>query len=68
MVAEKRTITIEAECPFCGKVTDVEVPIDGYIKWEHGELIQNALPMLSAQERELVKTGICQECWDKMFK
>jgi len=39
-----------------------------FIRWEEeGELIQNALPYLSADERELLISGICGGCFDKMF-
>lgn len=31
--------------------------------WEGGELIQRAFPMLSADEREFIKTGITPEEW-----
>jgi hypothetical protein len=32
-----------------------------------GELIQNAMPHLSADDREFVKTGITGEEWDQLF-
>lgn len=38
-----------------------------FIRWEEGELIQDALPYLSADERELLISGICGGCFDKMF-
>ena len=33
----------------------------------HGELIQNAMPNISAQEREFIATGITPTEWDEMF-
>ncbi len=35
--------------------------------WQSGEFIQDAFPYLNANQRELIKTGIHPECWDKMF-
>ena len=35
--------------------------------WEAGVLIQDALPYLSADERELFISGTCGACYDKMF-
>lgn len=35
--------------------------------WEDGALIQEALPYLDVDKRELFKTGICPYCWDNMF-
>jgi hypothetical protein len=32
-----------------------------------GKLIQDAMPELSADEREFVKTGITGEEWDQLF-
>lgn len=59
---------IKTVCPICGKVSYVEVPVEGFYKWqEEGMPIQFALPELSANEREMLKTGICPTCWDKMW-
>ena len=38
-----------------------------YLDWSDGELAQVAFPYLSADEREMLITGICPTCWDKMF-
>lgn len=58
---------IYTTCPFCGKDHFIAVSFEDYERWQAGELIQNAFPYLSADERELLKTGICPSCWDKMF-
>lgn len=34
--------------------------------WKNGELIQNAMPQLSKDEREFVKNGITVEEWNDM--
>lgn len=54
-------------CPFCGKTSYVVVPEKGFQDWQAGALIQDAMPELSADERELLISGICPECWDNMF-
>lgn len=38
-----------------------------YSNWLAGELIQNALPHLSADEREFLMTGITPDEWDEAF-
>jgi len=38
------------------------------VKYKAGELIQNALPELSEDYRELLITNTCGECFDKMFE
>lgn len=60
-------ITIITHCPFCGKANFIAVPEKDYEAWKAGELIQNAFPYLSADEREAIKTGICPNCWNDMF-
>ena len=35
--------------------------------WQNGALIQDAMPYLSADEREILISGICGECFDNMF-
>lgn len=45
-----------------------EEQFKGYEKWIAGELIQRAMPFLSASDREILMTGIGPESWDKMFK
>jgi hypothetical protein len=34
-------------------------------RWRTGELIQDAMPNLSADDREFIKTGITPEEWNK---
>ena len=50
---------VDLTCPFCGKDHTVEVSLAGYIEWERGELIQNAMPDLTPAEREQLISGLC---------
>lgn len=36
--------------------------------WENGELIQNAMPNLTPDEREFIQTGITSDEWAKLFE
>ena len=55
-------------CRFCGEERKVAVPMDAYHNWRQGRMhIQYALPMLTADERELLMSGICGKCFDKTF-
>ena len=59
---------IECRCPFCGVVRTVTVDAIDYLAWEVGDaLAQNAFPYLSADEREMLISGICPSCWEKTF-
>lgn len=60
-------VNIKTQCPLCGRYHNVKVKEEDYKKYENGMLIQNAFPYLSADEREMLMTGICGECFDKMF-
>jgi hypothetical protein len=54
-------------CNKCDEQIILRVNLDDMARWENGELIQNAMPYLSADERELLISGTCGECFDKMF-
>lgn len=61
------TCKVEVRCPMCGKQYTIIVPHDGFINWRNGDRIQDCLPTLSNAERESLMTGICDECWDKLY-
>jgi hypothetical protein len=46
---------------------DIDVTLEQVASWEQGELVQNAMPNLSADEREFIMTGITPTEWDEMF-
>lgn len=40
----------------------------GYEAWQNGQKhIQDALPELTTDQREMLLSGICPTCWDKTF-
>ena len=63
---QQKTVKLEQVCPYCQEPQSVVVSADGLRRWREGELIQRALPELSADERELLLTGICAECWEQV--
>jgi hypothetical protein len=64
---------LERKCPFTGTVNAMELPMTqreyfhGVTAWLKGALIQNAFPMLNADQREFIKTGITPETWTNIF-
>ena len=56
-----------------GKLNHVEMDIDfdtffdAFNAWEGGELIQNAFPNLSADDREFIVSGITADEWNLAF-
>ena len=60
---------ITRKSPLTGitRTKEIDVTIAQILAWEEGELIQHAMPQLSADDREFVKTGITGEEWDQLF-
>ena len=61
-------VTVEITCPFCGHINEIAVYEDDYLDWKDGKLVQDAFFYLSAEDREMLISGICPSCWDSMFK
>ncbi len=64
------TMLITRTSPFSGNTNSMEIEVtqEQLSSWESGVLIQNAMPNLSADEREFIMTGITPEEWDSAFK
>ena len=58
---------IQVTCPKCGKLQVLEVQDSQYNDWMAGKNIQKAFPDLTPDQREILMSGICPECWDKIF-
>lgn len=68
--SDKTMTVVTATCPYCKKQSSFKAKSDmleaGSYKIEQGALIQDALPLLTPQQRELLISGICDECWNSM--
>jgi len=62
-----KEVTIVTQCPLCGCANFVEVNEADYFDWNDGAHAQDAFPYLSANEREMLISGICPTCWNSMF-
>ena len=61
-------LDLEIVCPICGEVQYVRVNKEAYNKWKNKEgLIQDLMPELTPEQRELLISGTCGACWDTMF-
>ena len=47
---------------------DIDVEPEQILAWQNGMLIQDAMPELSAPDREFIMSGITQEEWDGIFQ
>ena len=57
-----------ASCVHCGVEYVLWVNEQDFLDWTSGSgYIQDKLPYLSADERELLISGTCGNCWKDMF-
>lgn len=61
-----KKVKIEKYCPFCEQPHSVEVDVDDYNKFL-GDNDTRVFTYLNDDEKEILLTGICKECWDNMF-
>lgn len=55
-------------CNLCNEHHILEIDVDDFIRWKEGAFIQDVMPYLSVGERELMISGICESCFNKMFE
>ena len=54
-------------CRVCKTEQTLFVNFQDMVEWKEGKYIQDAMPYLSAAERELLISGTCGPCFDEMF-
>lgn len=68
MVAMNPSIPIITHCPQCDQETAILVTDAELADWlAHTANIQDILLRLTPAEREMLITGICGPCWDKIM-
>lgn len=63
----KELMKTTVRCIVCNDTFDIMVNPKDLSRWAEGELIQDALGYLTADERELLLSGTCGSCWDTLF-
>ena len=68
MWSERNTV-LTVKCNMCGSVKAIYVREEDYDEFCSPDRrnIQDVFPYLSAEERELLLSHTCNECWNKMF-
>lgn len=56
---------INKTCVFCGKVHELVLASSKVERWRKGEHVQNVWPEMTPNEREVLISGTCSDCWDK---
>ena len=61
---------IQRVSPFTNKAHIMDIPVtrEQLSMWENGMLIQDAMPDLTPDQREFLKTGIMPDEWEQLFK
>jgi hypothetical protein len=49
------------------RTLDIPVTHEQFWEWQRGALIQNAMPHLTADQREFIISGITPEEWEEMW-
>ena len=58
----------DIRCKHCGIVYQIIANEDDMLKWVSGSgYIQDVMGYLSPAERELLISGICDNCWNILF-
>lgn len=65
-------ITIKTPCTVCHKDIEIEMTeqeYENFQKWQNGEIshIQDAIPTIPDENREMFISGICPTCWSDIF-
>lgn len=58
---------ITKRCPFCGKETTIDVEARRYKRFEAGVNVQQAFPNMHVFHRELLISGMCENCYEKIY-
>ena len=66
----KEYITLNIPCSECGKFVTIKVKTVDYLEWNSPSRrhVQDVFPYLTAGEREMFITRICDECFKEIFK
>lgn len=67
-ISDNRTDIADVRCVVCGRYFTIFYNREDMISWLSGsQPIQDAMPYLTAGERELFISGTCSECFDFLF-
>lgn len=67
VIPHTHDVEVCTSCPRCSVHRSVIVPAESYYSWLRGAYIQDAMPDLSEDDREIFLTGYCPSCWDQDF-
>lgn len=63
----KRQTKFTKYCRLCNEEHEIFVDTNDFIDWQEGKYVQQVWPNLTADDREVMISGTCGPCFDKMF-
>ena len=67
VVETEGTYRVRGSCMVTGKEYEATYPKDGVVRWLDGAHIQDAMPDVSAGDREFLISGISPAGWEQLF-
>lgn len=61
-------VVVHAKCDTCQRTFRFDIPETEWLAWTSGELIHRAITSLPDAEREVLISGTCGPCFDKLFE
>lgn len=61
-------VVLKPQCMKCGKVVPIETNENDVMELNEGKHIQDVMPYLSRNEREILISNFCGECFDNLFE
>jgi len=58
---------VRLRCNWCPTQIEAPVKLESIEAWRSGTMIQDAMPDLSPDIREMFISGTCPKCWEDMF-
>ena len=55
--------TVTLDCGYCCKPIELKAPLSQWRTWIDGELCQDAFPAFDADQREMLISETCGDCW-----
>ena len=65
--ADGQDVTFSGECLFDNHPFSITTKLTDANRWINGESIQNCFPHLSADDREILLSGISPNHWNELF-
>lgn len=58
----------EVSCRFCSTIWAVTVSAEQLVQWRLGAYLTECAPQLDPDDRELLISGMCPDCWERIIE